>query len=99
MTNPTSTIIEPCQSTVADTWRRVNPSDFRMHSSQENGDPEARSEAAPHRPPGEVPERAHASRRSAARAAHQPHMPCTPAPGGVEAEHRYAAASPVIGTR
>lgn len=35
------------------------------------------------------PDRAQASsRRRAARAARWPHMPCTPPPGGVEAEHR-----------
>lgn len=27
--------------------------------------------------------------RNSVRAAYQPHMPCTPAPGGVAAEHRY----------
>ena len=33
--------------------------------------------------------------RSAARAANQPHMPCTPPPGGVDAEHRKSRRSGV----
>jgi len=39
-----------------------------------------------------------AQRESAARAdraARWPHMPCTPAPGGVAAEHRYTPGTPV----
>lgn len=36
-----------------------------------------------------------ARERSALSAACRPHMPCTPAPGGVAAEHRYTPGTPV----
>ena len=53
------------------------------------------------RPPSSVRRRSfqRSSRRSAAFAAWWPHMPCTPAPGGVDAEQRYAPSPSRYGCR
>ncbi len=71
--------------------RRTRPRRPRMRSRSPAGS-RRRAKRQPR------PEHAPAQRktpRSAARAANQPHMPCTPPPGGVEDEHRKIRGSGV----